>query len=173
MHLKMIPQMLHPKIIAPLNPVYHIHWEISNLPTTAPTPPTPWKIGKRRNIKLMKKLQSAPPPPNAPYAPESDTSNDSAQNSVSTDSYLTYSLRNIKFPSYFLNTTKTGKRRKIKLIIKLQSTPTLPPTLLVLIPTKILTKMLYLLTLILHIHQYIVNLSPTQPPPWKSEQEWK
>ena len=73
------------------------------------------KNRKKKENKTDENFTIGTPPPNAPYAPESDTSNDSAQNSVSTDSYLTYSLRNIKFPSYFLNTTKNRKKKKNKI----------------------------------------------------------
>ena len=40
MHLELIPPILTPKILSPLTPIPHIHWEIANLP---PTPPLPWK----------------------------------------------------------------------------------------------------------------------------------
>ena len=57
---KMIPPMLAPKILDPLTPAPHIHWEISNLP---PTPPPPWKTRKRTKIELMIKTHLTPPFP--------------------------------------------------------------------------------------------------------------
>ena len=88
----------------------------------------------------------------ATNALETDTPEYSSQYAGSTDSNSPYSLRNHKFTPYSTKTTKNRKRRKGKLMIKLQLIPPLTPThpalILPMLPPNIMDPP----TTIYHIH---------------------
>ena len=168
MHLTLIPPTLMNKMMAPLSPIPHIHWEIANL---SPTPPTPQKTRKIKKIKLMIKLQYIPPvkpthpdmiPPMIPpkiMAPQTPIYN------------IQWEIANS--PPTPPKAWKTRKRRKTKLMIKLQSTtpllPTHPSLILPMLPPNILAP----LTPITHSNWEIANLPPTLPPPQKTRKRRK
>ena len=108
------------------------------------------KNQKKKENKIYDKVTIDPPLP--PTHPMLIPPNASAQYYVSNDSYLPYLLINRKFAPYSTNARKTRKIRKIKLMIKLKSTPRLPLMYPELIPPILPPKMLSPLTPIPHIH---------------------
>ena len=88
MHLSLITPMLLPKMLDSLTTIPHIHWEIANPPPT----PSPWKTIKKKENTMAINTNFTPPPD--PLSPNADNSNTYAQDSVSTESYIPYLLRN-------------------------------------------------------------------------------
>ena len=166
-HPELITSMLPPKILAPLTPIHHIHWEIANPPLLHQQ----HEKNKKKETKIDDKVTI-----NTPYDPGTtgdDTPNNPYQDSGSTDSYLLYSLKKFKFAPYSTTTMKNQKNKERKFMIKLESTPPLLPTHPVLIPPTIPPKMLPPMTPIPHSQWEIKDSPPTPSPPQKTRKERK
>ena len=105
---------------------------------------------KKKKNKIDYKVTIVTPP--APEASDADTPKNYAQDDVSTKSCIPYSLKNFKLVPYSTNTMENQKIKKGKAMINLQSTPTLAPKHLCLIPPMLPPNMLAPLTPIPHIH---------------------